>query len=121
MTGDGFVAAIDEVTAAGRRAADAIIAAVGALEESRQARLEGTPLVEIVERLIALGGRETRLDAADGFLAYERTVASLRAYTVRSLVDDDGRSLTEVASLLRVSRQAAGCLLAAGPKDTVTN
>ncbi|MDQ1515900.1 MAG: hypothetical protein QOE80_1730 [Actinomycetota bacterium] len=110
MTEDWFLAAVDRVADAGREACEAIAAAVEALEASRGARLAGRPLAEIVDDLIAVGGREVRLGTADAFRQYERSIASMRAAVVRALVDENGLSLTEASQRLKISRQAAARL-----------
>ena len=68
----------------------------------------------IVDELITAGGRETRLSAADAFHEYEREIALMRADVVRALVDEGGLSLTDVAKLLKISRQATARLYEQG-------
>lgn len=80
------------------------------LQEGCEARNAGRSIVEVVDGLIAVGGRETRLGEADAFREYERAIASMRAGVVRTLVDEGGLSLTGVARRLRISRQAAARL-----------
>jgi len=115
MTEDWFVEAVERVADAGRQACLAIDAAVGALQGGCEARNAGRSIVEIVDELIAAGGRETRLSAADAFCEYERAIASMRADVVRALVDEGGLSLTDVAKRLKISRQAAARLYEPGP------
>lgn len=110
MTEDWFVAAVERVAAAGTQACLAIDAAVGALQKGSEARSEGRPVVDVIDALIAAGGRETRLSAADAFHEYERAIASMRAAVVRALVDECGLSLTDVAGRMKISRQAASRL-----------
>lgn len=110
MSHDPFLAAVEEVAAAGRAACDAIEAAVGALEVGARARAGGTPLVDVVDQLIGAGGREVRLSAADAFHEFERAVAEMRARVVFLLIDGDGLSQTEVARRLQISRQAVARL-----------
>ena len=110
MTEDWFVGAVERVENAGRQACLAIETAVSALQEGGEARNAGRPLVDVVDELIAAGGRQTRLSAADAFREYERTIASMRAGVVRALVDEGGLSLTDVAKRMRISRQAAARL-----------
>jgi hypothetical protein len=104
---DWFVEAVERVAEAGRQACLAIEAAVGALYEGYEARRTGRPLVDIVDQLIAAGGRETRLRSAEAFHEYERSIVSMRADVVRALVDEEGLSLTGAAQRLKISRQAA--------------
>jgi hypothetical protein len=110
MTDDWFVEAVERVDEAGRRACLAIETAVGALREGCAARNAGRSVVDVVDEMIADGGRETRLSAADAFREYERAIASMRAAVVRSLVDEDGLTLTAAAQRLQISRQAAARL-----------
>ncbi len=110
MTGDWFVAAAERIEDAGRLACLAIETAVSALQGGCEARSAGRPLVDVVDELIAAGGRQTRLSAADAFREYERAIASMRAGVVRALVDEGGLSLTDVANRLKISRQAAARL-----------
>jgi hypothetical protein len=110
VTDDWLLEAMERVADTGRQARDAIAATVEAFEQGRGARLQGSPVAEVVEMVITAGGREVRLQATDAFRNWERAVLTMRASVVRSLVDDDGRSLTEVAERLRVSRQAAARL-----------
>jgi hypothetical protein len=110
MTEDWFDTAVEQVADAGRQACSAIETAVGALQEGREARHAGRPIVEVVDELITAGGRETRLSAAEAFREYERAIASMRAGVVRALVDEGGLSLTGVARRMKISRQAAARL-----------
>jgi DNA-directed RNA polymerase specialized sigma24 family protein len=110
MYRDPFVAAAEEVATAGRAACDAIESAIRALEVGARARATGVPLVDIVDELIGAGGRDVRLATADAFHEFERAVAKMRARVVRTLVEEDGLSLTDVARRLRISRQAVARL-----------
>ena len=110
MPEEWLVSAMDEVADAGRQACRAIETAVGALQQGREARLAGRPVVDVVDQLIAAGGREARLNAAEQFREYERAIASMRAAVVRALVDEGGLSFSDVAKRLKVSRQAAARL-----------
>src|ERR1700753_412341 len=110
MAQDRFVEAVDQVADAGREACLAIERAVGALQRGSEARIAGRAVVDVVDDLIAAGGRETRLDATEQFRAFERAVASMRAVVLRALVDENGLSFTDVGRRLKVSRQAAAKL-----------
>jgi hypothetical protein len=110
MDRDPFVAAAEEVAAAGQAACEAIESAVRALQVGARARTTGIPLVDIVDELIDAGGRDVRLATTDAFHEFERAVAKMRAGVVRTLVDQDGLSLSEVALRLHISRQAVGRL-----------
>jgi DNA-directed RNA polymerase specialized sigma24 family protein len=110
MSRDPFVVAAEEVAAAGRAACGAIESAVRALEVGAEARTRGVPLVDIVDELIGAGGRTVRLATADAFHEFERAVAEMRTRVVCTLVEEDGRSLTDVAVRLQISRQAVARL-----------
>lgn len=110
MTEDWFVGAVERVAGAGRQACLAIETAVSALREGCEAQNAGRSLIDVVDELILAGGRETRLNAADAFREYERSIASMRAGVVRALVDEGGLSLTDVAKRMKISRQAAARL-----------
>jgi hypothetical protein len=110
MPEDWLVGAVDQVAEAGRQACLAIETAVGVLREGCEARNPGRSVVEVVDQLIAAGGRETRRAAADAFRDYERAIASMRAGVVRTLVDEGGLSLTAAAHRMKISRQAAARL-----------
>jgi hypothetical protein len=110
LTEDWFAGAVEQVANAGRQACLAIETAVGALRQGCEAQNAGRSVVDVVDELIAAGGRETRLSAADAFREYERAIASMRAAVVRALVDEGGLSLTDVAQRMRISRQAAARL-----------
>jgi hypothetical protein len=109
MTEDWFVGAVERVAEAGRRACLAIETTVGALRDGCEAQEAGRSIVDVVDEMIAAGGREIRLSASDAFREYERAIASMRAGVVRALVDD-GLSLTDVANRMKISRQAAARL-----------
>jgi DNA-directed RNA polymerase specialized sigma24 family protein len=125
MHRDAFVAAVEEVAAAGRAACDAIESAVRALEVGAQARTTGIPLVAVVDELIGASGRDVRLATADAFHEFERALAEMRARVVCTLIQEDGLSLTEVGLRLQISRQAVARLYrhakeAAEPAGDVT-
>jgi hypothetical protein len=115
MTEDWFVGAVGRVAEAGRRACLAIETTVDALQEGCEARKAGRSIGGVVDEMIAAGGREIRLSAADAFREYERAIASMRAGVVRALVED-GLSLTDVANHMRISRQAAARLYESLPE-----
>ena len=110
VTDDWFVAAVEQVAAAGRAAGEALNAATEALKGGLHARLTGKSMIEVVDELIGGGGREIRFASAEAFRDFERAVAAMRAGVARSLVDDHGLSLTEVARRLNISRQSASRL-----------
>ena len=69
--------------------------------EGCEARNAGRSVVDVVDVLIAAGGRETRLGAAEAFREYERAIAWMRVAVVRTLVDEGGLSLTNVAKRMK--------------------
>jgi hypothetical protein len=115
MTEEFLVGAVERVADAGRQACLAIETAVEALREGCEARDAGRSIVDVVDELIVAGGRETRLSAADAFREYERAIAAMRAGVVRTLVDEGGLTLTQVARHLKISRQAAARLYESSP------
>jgi PAS domain S-box-containing protein len=119
VTDDDFVAAVEHVIAAGQAACEALDTTVETLAEGCRARLRGRPMPEVVDGLIAGGGREVRLASAEAFRDFERAVAAMRAGVARGLVDDHGLTLTEVADQLNISRQAASRLYQAYSKRPV--
>ena len=88
------------------------------MRDGCEARNAGRSIVDVVDELIAAGGREIRLSAADAFHEYERAIASMRADVVRALVDEGGLSLTDVAKRMKISRQAAARLYEPGRSMT---
>jgi hypothetical protein len=110
MTEDWFVEAVERVADAGRQACLAIESAVGALRQGYETWNVDHSIVDLIDELIAAGGREARLSAADAFREYERAINAMRTRVVRALVDEAGLSLTDVAKRLKISRQAAARL-----------
>ncbi|MGZ4707189.1 MAG: hypothetical protein ACXWBN_00435 [Acidimicrobiales bacterium] len=117
MSRDPFVEAAEEVAVAGRAACDAIESAIEALEVGARARTTGVPLVDIVDDLIGAGGRDVRLATADAFLGFERALVEMRSRVVRTLVEEDGLSLTDVGLRLQISRQAVARLYREARRD----
>jgi len=110
MSRDPFVEATEDVAAAGRATCGAIESAIRALQVGARARAAGAPLVDIVDELIAAGGRDARLATAAAFHDFERALAEMRARVVGTLVDEDGLSLSDIALRLQISRQAVARL-----------
>jgi hypothetical protein len=107
---DWVTAGIDRVTEAGQQACARISAALDELERARSAWVSGGSLTDVVTGAVVAGMRETRLTSAEAFHEYERASLELRAHIVRSLVDDQRLSLTEVARRLEISRQGVARL-----------
>jgi hypothetical protein len=120
MTEDWFVTTVDGVVHAAREAGEALEAAIRVLEGSREARLAGTPIIELVDALVNRGGKAARLATAEAFREYERAAASWRAGLARALVDEAGLTLTDVAARFGISRQAAARLYQAGTEGPNT-
>jgi hypothetical protein len=96
---------MDEVARAARRVCEALRVWDGDLVESRRLRHAGAPFVETLQRGIAQGSRDRRVAADEAIAAYRKAVKQLRVAAVRTLVDDEGMTLTALARLLRISRQ----------------
>jgi hypothetical protein len=105
-----FDASVERVARSGREACEGIARAVRCIEAGRDARGAGATLPEVVETLMTGGGRDERLAVAESFHDYERAMAHLRACIVRTLVAEHGLTFTQIAGMLRVSRQAVGRL-----------
>jgi hypothetical protein len=105
MSEDWYVASIDRVTDAAHAMHQALDRLTDALQEARSRRLAAVPLLDIIEGLVARGGREMRLSPTMAFREFEQAVTAYRAAAVRALVDDEGRSFTEIGDLTGVSRQ----------------
>jgi hypothetical protein len=115
---DCYAATVTRVGKTARAAKDAIDAAVQQLEQSRDERSAGTALADVIDKLLAAGGRELRLGATEAFHEYERATAAVRGCVVRTLVDEQGFSFTQVGEKLRISRQAVVRLYREHPAHT---
>jgi hypothetical protein len=110
MREDWLVVAVEQVADSARAVCETVEVLVQTLDATREARLAGGSVARIVDDLMEQGAKDVRLSVAEAFLAYERSLAAIRAGVVRALVDDDGLSLTDVARRLQVSRQAVARL-----------
>jgi len=110
MNDDWVLVAIDQLVDEGERARQAISDALQLFSKVRDLRADGVSLSHIVSRLSDEGGRAVRLRSADAIADYAGAVARVRSTVIRSLVDDEGLTLTEAAALLGISRQKAGRL-----------
>ena len=117
MDEDRLMASLDEVDRTAAAAQAAIGETVRLFSFAREERRDGLPLIEMVDRMIARGGRDARIEASRAVDAYERAVMLLRGELVRSLVDDHGFTLTAVASRMGVARQVAARLYHAARAD----
>jgi len=106
MKEDRFVASVKRVSDSGRTVCESVEAAVRPLQSALEARLSGRPMSEIVDDLIGGGGRGIRLDAAEAFRQFEREIQSMRAGVIRTMIDEEGLSITDASARLGISRQA---------------
>jgi|GEM_PF-5773524 len=115
---DPLLAGIEAVQRAAEAAARALVEVSRRLEESRRQRAMGMPLPMIADAYVQAERIETRHRAAAAMQEYERAYMLLRAELVRSLVEDHGYTLTEVAKTMQISRQLVSRLLDAGRSGT---
>jgi len=80
------------------------------LARARDLRVRGATVEQILAYIDAPGATSARRSLDTSLRAYTRAVARLRGEIVRHLVDHQGVSLTEVGTLLGVSRQVASTL-----------
>jgi hypothetical protein len=120
VLGDSFLAAIDDIAAALEAAREALDGSTEPLASARRRRLAGASMLEIVDELVAAGGPEARRDTARAFARYERAVKTFRGTVIRTLVDEEGVSLSEVSRRLSISRQMTTRLYQAVGGDTST-
>jgi hypothetical protein len=102
---DVYVDAIDEVGRAAEALHDALDRIMGQFARARRDRVDGVPLVEIVNGLVDRGGKDARRSVDEAFGAYVEAVTAYRAVAIRELVDGDGMTFTDLARLTGVSRQ----------------
>jgi DNA-binding transcriptional regulator LsrR (DeoR family) len=101
---DPYVLAIEHLRDAGEALGDAIQDATAQLETALKQRTEGAPL-PLVQALVAAGGTNTRRRVVRAVARYEHAAMVYRVIGIRELVDEHGMSLSEVGSLIGVSRQ----------------
>ena len=97
--------AIKRVEQTGEEAQNAIREGVASIDCAREQLVAGVPVSEIVDDLIARGGREARLRSSAAIDAFEHAVMVYRVGLIRAMVDDEKLRFTEVGSRLGVSRQ----------------
>jgi hypothetical protein len=105
MAEDWFIASIDRVEGAANDLHEALDRLMDPLREARSERMRGVGGVDIVEGLLARGGRDTRLASTVAFREFERAVTDYRASKVRALVEEGHLTFTKVAEVTGVSRQ----------------
>lgn len=97
--------AIKRIEQIGEEAQRAISEGVASMDRARQQLVAGAAVSEIVDELIAQGGREARLRSSAAIDAFEHAVMLYRAGLIRAMVDDEQLSFTDVGHRLGVSRQ----------------
>jgi hypothetical protein len=102
---DWYTAAVDRVESSAVDLRAAVDGAVDLLRQARRERLDGSGLVDIVEGLVEVGGRQARLAPTVAFRGFERAVTAYRSAVVRRLVDEEHLTFSMVAQLTGVSRQ----------------
>jgi hypothetical protein len=102
---DWLLEAIKRVEQSGDEAQRAIGEGVASIDEARERLVAGVPVSAIVDELIARGGRDARLRASAAIEAFEHAVMMYRVGLIRTMVDDEKLSFTEVGCRIGVSRQ----------------
>jgi hypothetical protein len=102
---DWLLRTIDRVLETGYIAAAALARSIENVEEVRRERVSGVSVDSIIGRMLATGGPEARRATEDAFHQYQHAVMVLRALMIRTLVDQSGSSLSEVAREMSISRQ----------------
>ncbi len=97
--------AIERVEEAGDEAQKGIREGVASIDRARVQLVAGAPVSEIVDDLIARGGRQARLRSSAAIDAFEHAVMVYRVGLVRAMVDGEKLTFTEVGRHLGVSRQ----------------
>jgi len=97
--------AIERVEQTGEEAQRAIREGVASIDSAREQLVADVPVSEIVDDLVARGGRDARLRSSAAIDAFEHAVMVYRIRLIRAMVDDEKLSLTEVGRHLGVSRQ----------------
>jgi hypothetical protein len=118
--GDWYGKSVERVEATADELRSAIDGVLESLRLAGRQRSQGMPLVDIVHRLNARGGREHRLEPTVAFRQFEGAVTAYRAEAVRALVDDEGLTFSAIAQLLGVSRQMVARLYRHGTGPDLT-
>ncbi len=100
-----LLGAIERIEQTGEEAEKAIREGVASLDRARKQLVAGVPVSEIVDDLIARGGRDARLKSSAAIDAFEHAVMVYRVGLIRAMVDDERLSFSEVGRRLGVSRQ----------------
>jgi hypothetical protein len=105
MNEDWCIASVGRVEGAAHELHEALGRVMDALREARSGRLAGAGDVDIVNGLMARGGRALRLAPTLAFREFEAAVTDYRASMIRALVDEEHLTFTEVGELTGASRQ----------------
>jgi hypothetical protein len=97
--------AIKRVEQTGEEAQRAIGEGVESVDTARERLVAGVPVSEIVDELIAQGGREARLRSSAAVEAFGHAVMVYRVGLIRAMVDEEKLSFTEVGRRIGVTRQ----------------
>lgn len=100
-----LLAAIDRIEQTGEEARRAIRDGVASVDSARQQLAAGVPVSEIVDDLVARGGRDARLRSSAAIDAFQHAVMVYRIGLIRAMVDDEKLNFTDVGRRLGVSRQ----------------
>jgi hypothetical protein len=118
---DLWVATIGRVEGAAQDLHEAVGGVVDALSKAQSERRAGVANIDVVKGLVARGGRELRLTPTEAFREFEHAVTDYRAAMIRTLVDEDRMTFTEVGQISGVSRQMVARLYQrAGGSDPAT-
>ncbi len=104
-TTNRLLEAIMRVEETGRAAQVAIGEGVASIDRAREKLLGGATVSQIVDDLVAQGGRETRLRSSAAINAFEHAIMVYRVGLIQAMVDDEKLSFSEVGRRLSVSRQ----------------
>lgn len=107
---DWFTYSLDEIERTSRAVINVLEEYSECLKGAAKDRESGAPAHQVFESLLTNRSREIRLRANEAINAYQNAAMQFRARIVRSLVDDDGMTLSDVARLMTVSRQMAARL-----------
>jgi len=116
--------AIKRVEQTGEEAQRAIGEGVLSIDRARERLDAGVAVSEVVDDLIARGGRDARLRSSAAIDAFEHAVMVYRVGLIRAMVDEEKLSFSEVGRRMGVSRQMIARLYRydeqADPTDTTT-
>jgi hypothetical protein len=123
VTGDGdaatrrFVERLDATVVATRGLVSHLERLIATLDDAR-ARLQKTPIDEVVLEMVATGAPDIRRDVYSALRDFESSLQVLRGAGIRVLVDGERMTITEVARLIAVSVQMARRLYRAAERES---